>query len=95
MKIDKSHVEHVAQLARLQFEEDDLEIFVKQLDEILNYFDKLQDLDTSNVEPTAHVVGISNVFRDDVVQEFADKDLILEGAPEPENSYFRVPKVIE
>ncbi len=95
MKIDKSQVEHVAQLARLHFNDEQLEMFVNQLNSILDYFDKLQDLDTSGIEPTSHVVAIQNAFRNDEVKSFADKDLLLQNAPSKENKFFKVPKVIE
>ena len=95
MKIDKSQVEHVAQLARLHFNEEQLEMFVNQLNSILDYFDKLQDLDTSDIEPTSHVLAIHNAFRNDEVKSFADKDLLLQNAPSEEYKCFKVPKVIE
>ena len=95
MKIDRKEVEHVAQLARLQFDEAQLEMFVKQLNTILEYFDKLQDLDTSGIEPTSHAVVMNNVFRNDAVETFSDKDLLLKNAPAQEKGCFKVPKIIE
>ena len=95
MKIDRKEVEHVAQLARLQFDEAQLEMFVYQLNTILEYFDKLQEIDTGEIEPTSHAVAMSNVFRDDVVEGFSDKDLLLTNAPSKEKGCFKVPKVIE
>ena len=95
MKIDRKEVEHVAQLARLQFDEAQLEMFVKQLNTILEYFDKLQDLDTSGIEPTSHAVVMNNVFRNDAVETFSDKDLLLKNAPAEEKGCFKVPKIIE
>ena len=95
MKIDKSQVEHVAQLARLHFEEEELKMFVNQLNTILDYFDKLQDLDTTAIEPTSHVVATHNALRDDEVKSFDANDLLLENAPSEENKCYKVPKVIE
>ena len=95
MKIDKPQVEHVAQLARLQFNEEQLELFVSQLNTILDYFDKLQDLDTRAIEPTSHAVALQNALRNDTVNSFVEKDLLLHNAPSEENRYFKVPKVIE
>ena len=95
MKIDKSQVEHVAQLARLHFDEEQLEMFVNQLNTILDYFDKLQDLDTTAIEPTSHVVAIHNALRDDEVKSFDANDLLLKNAPSKENKCYKVPKVIE
>ena len=95
MKIDKSQVEHVAQLARLQFDEEQLEMFVNQLNTILDYFDKLQDLDTTGIEPTSHAVALQNALRHDTVNNFVEKDLLMQNAPSEENKCFKVPKVIE
>ena len=95
MKIDRKEVEHVAQLARLQFDEAQLEMFINQMNNILEYFDKLQDLDTSGIEPTSHAVVMNNVFRNDVAEKLFDKDVMLENAPEKEKGCFKVPKIIE
>lgn len=95
MKIDRKEVANVAQLARLQFDEVQLETFVHQLNTILEYFEKLQGIDTSDIEPTSHAVLMNNVFRDDVVEDFSDKDLLLSNAPSKEKEYFKVPKVID
>lgn len=95
MKIDRKEVEHVAQLARLQFDEAQLEMFVHQLNTILEYFEKLQKINTSEIEPTSHAVVMNNVFRDDAVEDFSDKDLLLTNAPSKEKGCFKVPKVIE
>jgi aspartyl-tRNA(Asn)/glutamyl-tRNA(Gln) amidotransferase subunit C len=95
VKIDRKEVEHVAQLARLRFDEAQLEMFMQQMNSILEYFDKLQDLDTSDIEPTSHAVVMNNVFRDDVAEKLFDKNLMLENAPEKEKGCFKVPKIIE
>ena len=95
MKIGTKEVKHVAQLARLQFDESQLEMFVKQMNNILEYFDTLQDLETSGIEPTSHAVVMNNVFRDDDEKKLFDKNLMLENAPAKEKECFKVPKVIE
>jgi len=95
VKIDRKEVEHVAQLARLKFDEAQLEMFMHQMNNILEYFDKLQDLDTSGIEPTSHAVVLNSVFRDDAAEELFDKDLLLKNAPAKEKGCFKVPKVIE
>ena len=95
MKIDRKEVEHVAQLARLQFDKSQLEMFINQMNNILEYFDKLQDLDTSSIEPTSHAVVMNNVFRDDDEKKLFNKNLMLENAPAKEKGCFKVPKVIE
>lgn len=95
MKIDRKEVEHVAQLARLQFDRAQLDMFVNQLNTILEYFDKLQEVDTREIDPTSHAVVMSNVFRDDVVEDFSNKGILLANAPSKEKGCFKVPKVIE
>jgi len=95
VKIDRKEVEHVAQLARLQFDETQLEMFVDQMNNILEYFDKLQHLNTSGIEPTSHAVVMNNVFRNDMLEKLFDNDVMMKNAPAKEKRYFKVPKVIE
>ena len=95
MKIDRKEVEHVAQLARLTFDETQIETFLEQLNTILDYFDKLQELDTGDIEPTSHAVIVNNVFRTDEAKQSPDKGLLLKNAPSQEKGCFKVPKVIE
>ena len=95
MKIDRKEVEHVAQLARLQFDEAQLDMFMHQMNNILEYFDKLQDLDTGDIEPTSHAVVMNNIFRADEEEKLFNRNLMLENAPEKEKGCFKVPKIIE
>lgn len=95
MKITRSEVEHVALLARLHFDDEQLEMFVKQLNAILDAFDTLQHLDTGDSEPTSHAVAVHNAFRSDVEEGFPEKELLLKNAPSEENNCFRVPRIIE
>ncbi len=95
MKLTKIEVEHVAKLARLTVSEVEMEDFGRQLSEILTYIGKLNELDTSKVEPTSHVLDLSNVFRDDVVRESLAPEDVLANAPDRDNNHFRVPKIIE
>jgi aspartyl-tRNA(Asn)/glutamyl-tRNA(Gln) amidotransferase subunit C len=95
MKLSKEEVEHVAKLSRLAVSEEEKESFSRQLSEILTYIGKLNELDTSKVEPTSHVLDLSNVFRDDVVRESLSAADALANAPDRENDHFRVPKIIE
>jgi aspartyl-tRNA(Asn)/glutamyl-tRNA(Gln) amidotransferase subunit C len=95
MKITRDQVEHIAHLARLEFSENELEAFTRQMDNILTYFDKLQEVDTTAVEPTSHAIQVKNVFREDEVKKSIALDLSLKNAPEQEGSCFRVPKIIE
>ncbi|KXS45273.1 MULTISPECIES: Asp-tRNA(Asn)/Glu-tRNA(Gln) amidotransferase subunit GatC [unclassified Candidatus Frackibacter] len=95
MKIDQATVEKVAMLARLELASDEEEKMTEQLNDILDYADKLNELDTEDVKPTAHALPIKNVFREDVVEESLDRDIALKNAPEKESGSFKVPKVIE
>jgi aspartyl-tRNA(Asn)/glutamyl-tRNA(Gln) amidotransferase subunit C len=95
MAITRQEVEHVAKLARLKFSDKDLDRLATQLDSILGYVCKLNELNTENIEPTAHIVPISNVFRDDEVKPSMDREKILMNAPNREDGCFKVPKIIE
>ena len=95
MKISKQEVDHVALLARLKFSESEKERFTTQLNTILEYMDKLKELDTNNVEPTFHAVARTNVFREDLVLPSDAQELTLRNAPDGERGFFRVPKIIE
>lgn len=95
MKISRKEVEHVALLARLELNEDEVERFSHQLSAILTYMDKLNELDTRAVEPTSHVIPVTNVFREDEVKEGAWGRVDLSNAPDQEQQHYRVPKIIE
>jgi len=94
MKISAKDVEHVALLSRLELSEQEIEEYCGSLNVILDYMELLNTLDTSNVEPTAHVLPIKNVFREDELKPSMDKELVLSNAPEEENGYFRVPRIL-
>ena len=95
MKITKEEVEHVALLARLKFSESEKELFTIQMNSILQYMEKLAELDTTRVEPTFHAVAQTNVFRQDIVKPSIPQDLSLSNAPDGDRGFFRVPKIIE
>jgi len=95
MKITEKIVEHVADLARLEFDMEEKILFVEQLNSILLYMEKINELDTSKVPPTSHVIPINNVYRDDTVSESFDREEIFAIAPETYRGYFKVPKIIE
>lgn len=94
MKITISEVEYVARLARLKLSEEEKEIFTHQLNTILDYMDKLNELDTSGVEPTYHVVGHTNAFREDRVQQPMSREEVMANAPSRRGGFFRVPRII-
>jgi aspartyl-tRNA(Asn)/glutamyl-tRNA(Gln) amidotransferase subunit C len=98
MKISRDDVLKVAVLANLELTDAEVETYRGQLDDILTYIDKLNEIDTSNVEPMTQVVAASAndaPLREDVVVRADIITEVLEGAPDPEAPYFRVPRVIE
>ena len=99
MKITREDVVRVAELAYLELSEAELETYRQQVDDILEYIGKLNELDTSNVEPMAQVLSDDQsadaTLREDVVVPCDVSGEVLRQAPDPDGIYFRVPKVIE
>lgn len=94
MKISKQDVEHVAVLSRLLLSEKEKENYTETLNSILEYMDILNRVDTSNVEPTAHVLPLKNIFREDESHEPLDREMALANAPEEEDGCFKVPRIV-
>ena len=92
--ITKKDVEHVALLARLELTEAEKEKFTEQLNAILEYADALKKLDTANVQPTAHPLPLNNVFREDTARPGISNEDALANAPEQEDGFFKVPKIV-
>ena len=99
MKITREDVMRVAELAYLDLSEAELDSYRKQIDEILEYIGKLDELDTSGVEPMAQVLSKDQLadatLREDLVIPSAVAEEVLKQAPDPQPPYFRVPRVIE
>ena len=95
MKITGKEVEYVAKLARLKLTEQEKELFTEQLDSILDYMGKLNELDTENVPSTSHVLPLKNVMREDKVKDSHLQEEMLSNAPERDNNFFSVPKIID
>lgn len=95
MPLTPEEVRHVALLARVGLSEDDLARFQGQLSQILDYFQRLQEVDTENVPPTAHTLAMHSVTRDDEPRPSFDKEDILANAPQREEDFFRVRAVLE
>jgi aspartyl-tRNA(Asn)/glutamyl-tRNA(Gln) amidotransferase subunit C len=89
------NVEHVARLSRLALSDAEVETMRAQLNGILRYIEKLNALDTANVEPTSHAVPVVNVMRDDVPGPCLPRDEALQNAPDRAGEFFRVPRIIE
>ena len=75
--------------------DDEKILFANQIDNILNYMDKLNELDTRNIEPTSHVISLSNVVREDLPKASLDREDALMNAPDKTDKFYRVPKIIE
>lgn len=95
MQVTVSEVEKIAALSRLSFNDEEKKEFQRHLEDIIDTARKLNELDTSDVLPTAHIQGIQNVLREDVKKESMDNDLLTSNAPERDNGCFVVPKVVE
>lgn len=92
--ISDETIEYVGILAKLELNEEEKENAKKDMGEMLDYIDKLNELDTSSVEPMSHVFPVNNVFREDVVTNGDGRDLTLRNAPERKEDSFVVPKTI-
>ena len=95
MALSKKDVEYVARLARLALTDKEKENFTEQLGKILGYIEKLNEMDTSSVPPTAHPFFSKTVWREDKTYRWSPAEPILENAPEHEEGFFKVRKVIE
>lgn len=94
MSVTKKDVEHIAKLANLEFNDAEKEKLTHEMNEILQHMEKLNELDTSNVEPLSQVVEQQNVFRADEVKPSIPTEEALKNAPEKTDEHFKVPKVI-
>src|SRR5262245_55770851 len=94
-RITARAAEHVARLARLELSSAEQERMRSQLDAILGYVAKLDEVDTTGVAPTAHVLDLANVMREDEVRPCYPAGAMLANAPDPEGEQFRVPKILE
>ena len=93
--ISAAQVEHVAQLARLALSDEEKQRLTEQLNAILTYMEQLGEVPTAGVEPTAHVLDLVNVFRDDTVRQTLSADAALANAPETAHHFFVVPRIVE
>ncbi|MBT4500710.1 MAG: Asp-tRNA(Asn)/Glu-tRNA(Gln) amidotransferase subunit GatC [Gemmatimonadetes bacterium] len=95
MAVTVSDVKAVAALARLELSEGEEERLTGELNRILEYMEKLKELNTEDVEPTSHVVPITRAFRRDEVIPFEQRDALAVSAPQLDQGYFRVPRIID
>ena len=95
MSVTKNDVEHIAKLAKLEIKEDEINEFTSQLNQMLEYVDKLNELDTENVKPLSHPVEGENVFREDILKTSIPTYDALKNSASRTEEYFKVPKVIK
>lgn len=94
MEVNDALVDNLANLARLQFSEAEKEIIKNDLQRMIHFVDKLNELDTTGVQPVLHMTDAVNVLREDVVQGSVSRSAGLKNAPETDGVFFKVPKVI-
>ncbi len=94
MKISREEVEHVAHLARLHLSDAELQKMTAQLDTILSYVQKLEQLDTENLPPTTHAFSVCNAFREDEIRESLSQQDSLACSPQHTDEMFQVPRII-
>jgi len=95
-EFSKETIEHISKLALLDLSEEEKEQFSKQIGDILNYFKKLDDLDTSNVEPMIHPIdGLKNVFREDIPWKSLTNEEALKNAEHKKDGYFKAPRILK
>lgn len=94
-KIDKAQAKKVAKLSRLDLTENEIEEFSAQLNAILEYVEKMNELNTDDVQPLAHCLPVSNCFREDIVKESLGTEKTLANAPQTDNEFFKVPKILD
>ncbi|MDR6225783.1 Asp-tRNA(Asn)/Glu-tRNA(Gln) amidotransferase subunit GatC [Desmospora profundinema] len=95
MAISKEQVEHVAKLARLNLDEKEARLYTEQLNDILRFAEKLNELDTDGVEPTSHVLPMANVLREDEEKPSLPREKALLNASDQQDGMFRVPPVFD
>jgi aspartyl-tRNA(Asn)/glutamyl-tRNA(Gln) amidotransferase subunit C len=92
--IRKEEIEHIGWLARIKLSEEEKELFEQQLSSILDYFAVLDEVDTTDVEPTSHVIGLTDVVRQDVPKESLEQSEVLRNAPKKEKGYIKSPRML-
>lgn len=95
MKISEEIVDHIAHLARLEFEGDKKQAILNDMENIVSFMDKLSEVDTDNVEPLIFMNDEYNKLREDVAEVTVSQDEALKNAPKKDSDYFRIPKVLD
>jgi len=93
-RVPVEEVKHIAELARIELSREEEIIFTEQFNRILDYFSKIDEVNTDNVPPTYHVLDLVNVYREDKVQESSMKEDPLKNAPKKEDRFFKSPRIV-
>lgn len=91
MEIEKDMVKYVAQMARLQLSEKEIDNMLKEVKVMMSYMDKLNELDTSDVKSMEHIISLRNIFRNDNVEKSLSREKLFSNTPSGEKGYFKVP----
>lgn len=94
-KISKEQVEHIAHLARIAITEEEAEKFAREFEDIIGFFEQLNELDTDHVPPTSHVLDIKNVMREDIPEKGLSQEEVLKNAPDHLYGQIKVPSIID
>lgn len=94
MSVTKEDVKKIAELARLEFSDSEIVNYTTEMNKILGYVEKLNELDTNNVDPLSHPIENTNIFREDKTKSSTDREKALGNAPDKTSEHFKVPKVI-
>ena len=92
--ISKEEIEHIAELAHIQLNEKEKEVFTDQFNDILDFFNEIDKVNTDGVPPTHHTLSVSNVYREDKITPSLSKEDALKNAPKKERGYFKAPRII-
>ncbi|MFA6618815.1 MAG: Asp-tRNA(Asn)/Glu-tRNA(Gln) amidotransferase subunit GatC [Candidatus Neomarinimicrobiota bacterium] len=95
MAISREEVQYIAGLARLTLNEEEIELYSKQLSDILAYIDQLNELDVENIEPMSHVLDMINVMREDKHLPSLSREEVMANAPDHDGEHFKVPRVVK
>ena len=94
MQVEREEILHIARLANLDIKEEELEVYTRNLQDILNFANIVKNAKTENVDETIGITNNTNVFREDEIKVFEDNAALLKNAPEQEDNMFKIPKVI-
>jgi len=93
--VNKDDVFYIANLAKLHIEQENVEKFTEEFNNIIDYINKLSEVNTDSIEPTSHVLEMFNVLREDVVTHSLEEEDVFRNAPDKEKDHFKVPRIVE